>query len=128
MNENNQSDNHADVPWPTSRERTKVPDTSMLPGAEQTPTPAVGMLKSAVEGAHETLDRLADRAAPAVQQLGERVEAAGDSLHETTAQLRETRDAWVESVRCSVRDNPLVALAAAVAVGAVLAGLMRRDR
>ena len=62
--------------------------------------------EAAVQGAHDTIDRLADSAAPAVQQLGERVPAAGEALHAKADQLRDTRDEWVEACAATVRSNP----------------------
>jgi hypothetical protein len=35
--------------------------------------------------------------------------------------LRQTRDAWAESVRTTVPSKPLVSVAAALALGAVIA-------
>ncbi len=128
MNEDLPSDKMSDVPWPTSAERMRVPVTSMLPGSELAPTPAAGLLKNAVQGAHDTIDRYADRAAPAVQQLGESVSAAEATLRAKAEQLRETGDAWAESLRCTVRDNPLAALAGAVAVGMLVARIARINR
>jgi ElaB/YqjD/DUF883 family membrane-anchored ribosome-binding protein len=125
MNETNHSGTDPDVPWPTSDHRVRVPDTSMLPGSEK-PAPAmVGLLNQAVQGAHDTIDRLADSAAPAARQLGERVSAAADTLHAKTGQLRDTRDEWVDGVRTMVRANPFASIAAAVALGAVIARLTR---
>ncbi len=100
-----------------------VPDTSMLPGSEKAPPPAVDLLKSAVQGAHATIDRLADRAAPAVQHMGQSVAAAQDALQAKAHELRETRDAWAEDLRTTVRGNPLAAVAAAFVVGLVIARL-----
>jgi ElaB/YqjD/DUF883 family membrane-anchored ribosome-binding protein len=125
MNETIHPDGASDVPWPTSDHRVPVPDTSMLPGSEKAPPAAVGLLKNAVQGAHDTIDRLADGAAPAVQRLGESVSAAAQALSVRTDQLRETRDAWVEGVRSTVRDNPLASVAAALALGAVIARITR---
>jgi ElaB/YqjD/DUF883 family membrane-anchored ribosome-binding protein len=96
-----------------------------MPKSENAAQAADGMLKDAVQGAHTTIDRLADRAEPAVQQLGERVSAAGDALHAKADQLRETGDAWAESARTTVRDNPLVAIAAAVTLGLLIARITR---
>lgn len=76
-------------------------------------------------GAHDTLDRLADSATPALRQLGDRVSAVSENLHEKTAQLRQTGDEWVESARSTVRRNPLVSLGAAVVLGAVIARIAR---
>jgi ElaB/YqjD/DUF883 family membrane-anchored ribosome-binding protein len=128
MNEVLAPNHQSDVPWPTSSERTRVPDTSMLPGSEQAPAPAAAALKSAVQAAHQTIDSLSERAAPAVQQLGEQFTAAEAALHSKTALLRDTRDAWLESARCTVRDKPLASLAAALGVGLVLARIMGRRR
>ena len=128
MNDIVRPDGAADVPWPTSNERMRVPDTSMLPGSELTPPAAVGALKSAVRGAHEGLDRFAERAEPAVRQMSDSVAAAEEAVRAKAVQLRQTGDAWTESLRCTVRDNPLVAVAAAVALGAVLSRLMRPTR
>jgi ElaB/YqjD/DUF883 family membrane-anchored ribosome-binding protein len=128
MNETNQVDGASDVPWPTSDHRVRVPDTSMLPGSEKAPSAVVGLLNHAVQGAHETIDRLADSAAPAAQQFGEQVSAAGDALHAKTDQLRDTGNEWVESVRTTVRSNPLASIAVAIALGAVIARITRTSR
>lgn len=125
MNETIHADSTSGVPWPTSDPRVQVPDTSMLPGSEKAPPAVIGLLKHAVQGAHDTIDHLADSAAPAVRQLGDSVSAAGETLHAKTEQLREARDEWVESVRTTVRSNPLVSVAAALALGAVIARLAR---
>jgi len=80
MNEIIHPDGMSDGTWPTSDPQLPVPDTSMLPGSEKAPPAAVGLLKHVVRGAHDTIDRLAESAAPAVRQLGESVEAAGVAL------------------------------------------------
>lgn len=125
MNETIQPDGASDVPWLTSDRRVRVPDTSMLPGSEKAAPAVVGMLNHAVQGAHDTIDRLADSAAPAARQIGESVSAAGDALQEKTGQLRDARDEWVESVRTTVRGSPLTAMAAALALGALIARITR---
>lgn len=115
----------SDVPWPTSDPRVRVPDTSLLPGSEKAPPASAGLLKHAVQGAHDTIDRLADRAAPAVQQLADGVAAAEEALRARSSQLRHTRDEWVEGARTTVRGNPLASVAAALALGVVIARLAR---
>jgi hypothetical protein len=97
----------------------------MLPASEKSAPAVVDILNSAVQGAHDTIDHIADSVAPAAQQLGERVSAAGDAMHAKTDQLRGTRDEWVESLRTTVRGNPLASMAAAVALGAVIARITR---
>ena len=42
-----------------TRERASVPDMSMLPGSEKAPPATVDLLNRAVQGAHDTIDRLA---------------------------------------------------------------------
>lgn len=114
MNETIQPGRASDVPWPTSDQRAQVPDTSMWPGSEKAP-----------RDAHDTIDRLADGAASAVQRLGQSVAAAEDTLQAKTRQLRDTRNAWVDGVRTTVRGRPLVSVAAAVALGALIARISR---
>jgi ElaB/YqjD/DUF883 family membrane-anchored ribosome-binding protein len=115
-----------DVPWFSGGTRAQVPDTSMLPGSKSAPPPAVGMLKHAVQGAHATIDRLADKAEPVVQQLGINVEAATQAIHAKTHQLRDTRDVWVEDARTAVRRHPLASVAAAFALGAAIVRISRK--
>ena len=120
------NDRTADVPWPTSSQRMPAPDHSALPGNESTAPGATGMLKNAVQGAHDTLDRLADRAAPAVQRMGDSVNSAEAALRDKTSQLREKGDEWVDGTRGSIRNHPLTAVAIALAVGALVARMTRR--
>lgn len=124
MNEITHPTNLSDVPWPTSDTRPRLPDPSVLPGSDKA-APTVGLLKNAVQGAHTTLDRLADRAEPAVRHLGETVTSAEQALHAKTHQLRVTGDAWAEGMRTTVRSNPLVWVAAAFALGAVIVRITR---
>jgi ElaB/YqjD/DUF883 family membrane-anchored ribosome-binding protein len=120
------NDRTADVPWPTSSQRMPAPDHSALPDNESTSPGATGMLKTAVQGAHDTLDRLADRAAPAVQRMGDSVNSAEAALRAKTSQLRERGDQWVDGTRGSIRKHPITAVAIALAVGAVVARMARR--
>jgi len=87
----------------------------------ETTTPRSAFFDDAARGAHETVDRLAHKAAPVAQQLSAHASAAENMLHEKTDQLRHTRDEWVEGARSTVRGNPLVFVAAAMAVGALAA-------
>lgn len=89
------------------------------------PSTATDMLSRVVQGAHHTIDRLADTAAPAVQRLQDGVHAAGDSLSQRASDAREMGDEWAESLRGTVRDNPLTAVVTALAVGVLIARLTR---
>ena len=116
----------ADGAWPGHEHHVPVADTSMLPGAEKAPPVAVDLLNRAVQAAHATIDRVADSAAPTMRQLSERVAGADDALQAKADQWRELRDEWAESVRGTVRSNPLACIAGAVALGALIARITRR--
>jgi ElaB/YqjD/DUF883 family membrane-anchored ribosome-binding protein len=79
----------------------------------------------AVQAGHNTIDRVADASASTVRRMGERMQGAEDALHAKTAQLRITRDEWVESMRGTVRSNPLASVAAAMALGLLVARVTR---
>lgn len=87
------------------------------------PAASEDLLGRVVQGAHETIDRLAERAAPHVHRLQEGVSTTQESLQARAGQLRDTGDEWAESLRCTVRDNPLAAVATALAVGVLIAKL-----
>jgi hypothetical protein len=65
------ADKLADGAWPGQNDRVPVPQTSLLPGTEGAPAPAVELLHRAAQGAHHTIDRMVDGAAPTVQQLSD---------------------------------------------------------
>jgi ElaB/YqjD/DUF883 family membrane-anchored ribosome-binding protein len=125
MNLTNTPAGTSHVPWPTSGDRSNVPDTSMLPNAERSAPAESSLLKNAVKGAHDTIDRLAERAAPAVHQLGENLTAAEGALQTQVHQLRETREEWVKGVRSAVRGKPLTFIATAFAMGVLIARVTR---
>lgn len=83
------------------------------------------LLLSMTEDAHHTIDRLAEQVTPHVQRLQDNLAGASDMLDERADQLRATGDAWLDSVRCTVRDNPLAAMGAALVLGLVVARLAR---
>lgn len=74
------------------------------------------MLGSVVQGAHATIDRLAQSVEPTVRKLQDGVGARSEHM-------RELGDEWAESLRCTVRDNPLAAVATALALGVLIARL-----
>jgi ElaB/YqjD/DUF883 family membrane-anchored ribosome-binding protein len=102
-----------------------VANTSMRPEPPKPAPAVVDLMQRAVQGAHQTIDRLADKAAPAVQKLGAGMADAGDALQAKSDQLVDTRDEWAESLRSTVRAHPLMALAAALAIGALVARIKR---
>lgn len=76
-----------------------------------------------VRGAHEAVDRLAGSAAPHVQRLQEGMSTANDSLHTRSDDMRVMGDEWAESLRTTVREHPVAAVATALAVGVLVARL-----
>ena len=104
-----------DVPWPTGDHRMRVPDTSMLPQAAYAPPATVAALRRAVQGAHDAVDDFADNATPRLRQLSDRLAGAEAAWR-----------ARAESLRDGVRRHPLVAVAVALAVGAVVSRAGRR--
>jgi len=102
-------------------------------GATIAPNPQPGvdggssadLLQRVVQGAHQTIDRMADTAAPHVQRMQESMHSAGDMLNQRGEQVRDMGDEWAESLRTTVRENPLAAVAAAVALGLLVARITR---
>lgn len=127
MNDTTRSDGAFDASWPRDLHRTAASGLAPIPEGE-TAAPAVGLLKSAVQGAHDTLDRIADRAEPAVRQLGDSVAGAGHALRAKTARWRESGELLTKDARSSVRGSPLLFVAAAFALGAVIARITRVGR
>jgi ElaB/YqjD/DUF883 family membrane-anchored ribosome-binding protein len=83
------------------------------------------MISRIAQSAHETIDRLAESAAPHVNRLQESVAGTGDAMRARADRAREVSDEWAESLRCTVRENPLAALGVALAVGVLVARLAR---
>ncbi len=132
-----------DTPFPTSSTETSQarnpdpmlrdePATSadrigserpVVDAARDTALRADDLIGRIAQSAHETIDRLVESAAPHVNRLQESL--SGDALHQRTDDMREWRDEWTESLRTTVRDNPLAAVGVALAVGVLIARLSR---
>ena len=97
----------------------------MLPGTQASPPAAVELLKRAVQGAHATIDRLADGATPSVRRFGEAVSSADAALQAQTLRLRHARDDWTDDLCDTVRRRPLTSVAVAFVLGAALARIAR---
>lgn len=96
-----------------------------MPAQDKPSSAAAEMMTRVVMGAHETIDHIAQRATPSLEQLEAGLNQTGASLYGQAEQWRATGDEWAESLRGSVREHPLAALAAALAVGVVIARLTR---
>ena len=94
------------------------------PGGTLSSAPA-DMLSKVVEKAHATIDRLAETAAPHVNRLSQGASSASDVLHDRAGQARDLGDEWTQNLRTIVRENPLATVAAALALGVIIAKLSR---
>ncbi|MCE4536307.1 hypothetical protein LXT12_03440 [Pelomonas sp. P7] len=124
---------NADTPFPTSSASPATssaggqsPATSQGSSASGNDAQAAGdMLNRVVQGAHSAIDRMAESAAPAVQKLQDGVSSASDAISQRAGDAREMGEEWAESLRATVRDHPLAALATALAVGVLVGRLAR---
>lgn len=128
----------AEAPFPSatmsakaanSRGNGRTPDTSeeaVPPQSADCRDVQGDALNRVVQGAHQTIDRLAESAAPHAQRLQDGVSTAGNLLHDRAEQARRLGDEWAETLRCTVRENPLAAVGTALALGALVTRLLRR--
>lgn len=100
-------------------------DIAVEPGGNGAAVHQQALTDRMAQGAHHTIDRLADSAGPHLQRLEDVVASASVQLKNQARQARETGDVWAESLRTTVRRNPLAAVATAVAVGALIGRLAR---
>jgi ElaB/YqjD/DUF883 family membrane-anchored ribosome-binding protein len=77
------------------------------------------------QGAHHTLDRLAETAAPHLERMEGALAGATGQLKEQARHVREKGDEWADGLRATVRRNPLSAVVAAMAIGALIARITR---
>lgn len=94
--------------------------------ADKSAPPSGKLLGRIVDGAHQTIDKLAERAAPRVEQLEQTVQEANTALQQRAERARDVGDEWLESMRTSVREHPVAAVGVALAVGMLLARMTQR--
>ncbi|WP_137918946.1 hypothetical protein [Hydrogenophaga sp. 2FB] len=83
------------------------------------------LVSRVAQGLHETVDRVADKATPAVQKLESTVAHANESMHDQLHRARELGDEWTTSLRGTVREHPLTSIVVALAAGALIARISR---
>lgn len=113
---------------PTSTSTNDYMSASSDDGLGSTPLPSAGptdLMDRVVRSAHDTVDKLADKAKPQIQRLQEGAGSASDSLHARVDQARDMGDQWAQSLRATVRENPLAAVGTALALGLIVARLSR---
>lgn len=86
------------------------------------------LVRRVAQGAHQTIDRLADSALPAVGKLQSGVEGMGERLHSGADHMRELGDEWTESMRTTVREHPVTSVLVALAAGMLIARLTAPSR
>lgn len=84
------------------------------------------LLDRAVQGAHETVDRLAESAAPAVERLSAGLDQAGSVLNERADEISALQREWTAALRDAVREHPIAAVLTAAAVGVLLGKIVSR--
>ena len=111
-----------DTPFPTSSVDTLGTGTNNgTTSGVASPRSNSDVLNRVVQGAHHAIDRIAESAAPHVERLEQGYSTASQSLHTRSDQMREVGDEWAESLRATVREHPLAAVATALAVGLLVA-------
>jgi ElaB/YqjD/DUF883 family membrane-anchored ribosome-binding protein len=78
--------------------------------------------------AHDTVDRLADKAGPAIERMKSSMSGMSDSMHARGEHLAEMQEQWMESCRTTVREHPLAAIGIAVVAGMVLSKMLSSSR
>ena len=84
------------------------------------------LLERAVQGAHDTVDRLAEAVTPTVEQLTSAVDGAGDALNAQAADALALQREWTAALREAVRVHPIAAVLTAAAVGVLVSKLLSR--
>lgn len=107
-------------PGASDSDTTGLP-TSNTPSTTETPD----LVERVAQGAHQTIDRLAEQAGPHVRHWQDSLHGTGETLQQRAGEFREMGDQWTESLRTTVREHPLTAVAAALALGVLIARLSR---
>lgn len=100
--------------------------TPNTPLGSQVATSTEEAMNRAVQGAHTMVDRLAEKAVPAVEGLVSGVNSASEALKTGADDLGAMQERWIENCRGYVREHPLVSVGVAVAAGVLLSRLMAR--
>ena len=88
--------------------------TGMQGSIQGTRENVAGTIDRASDTAHQAVDRVADVASSAIEQWGAKSE-----------ELLQMKDRAMDSTRGYVRENPLIALGIALAIGILLARITR---
>jgi hypothetical protein len=106
-------------------EKPLEPDQTSRPTGEPGEPGGEDLFARVVKGAHETIDRLAETAAPHVRDLQGSVASAKEMFQARGSEACDIGAEWADSLRATVREHPLAALATAIALGVLVARLAR---
>jgi len=98
---------------------TNAADSKITNGLADQATRA---MENVAQGAHQTIDRVAERVAPAAAKLNTGVDQASAALKAGVDQFSTV----VEGARNRVRENPMISIAVVAGAGLLLARLLRR--
>ena len=110
----------------TSSDPAAAGVSTNLPGEGSDGGESTRFVERVVQGAHDAVDRAAERAVPAVERLRSGISSAGESLNQRAERLGQVQEQWLQSCRSTVREHPIGAVAAGVLVGWLLARMSSR--
>jgi hypothetical protein len=96
--------------------------SAVAPSSTQEPA---DLMAEAVQGAHNMIDSLAQKAAPYLHRLGEDGPDTGDMLADGLEHLGAMHHEWADSLRGSVRANPLASVGTALVLGMLISRVTR---
>lgn len=102
----------------TSSTTTELP--AGVPGSVSDPA-----IERVARSAHGAVDRVAGTASSAVERVRGGVQGAYGTVSEKMHDLSARREVWVDTARERVREHPLATVGAALAIGFVLARILR---
>lgn len=99
--------------------------SASIPPAGSTTGGDTSTLDRVVQGAHDALDRAAERARPAVDKLRGTLGGSGESLlGDRAEEWKAMQEQYLTQFRGFVRDHPVATVAGALAVGMLLSRMM----
>jgi len=111
--------------YPSNLPRAASADDPVGSGSVGTSTHQQPLADRMAQGAHHTIDRLAATAGPHIEHMEVALAGATEHVKDQARHAREMGDEWVDGLRATVRRNPLSAVAAAMAIGALIARITR---
>ena len=100
------------IPFPRAGQDLQKRPAGDSGGSESSTPPSMDRV---VRSAHDTVDQIASKVAPAV-----------DTLRTAAADMGAMQEQWVSSCRTHVRENPLASVVTAAVAGMLLGRLMAR--